>query len=141
MIKYKLECKKCTKMFDSWFSSSKEYDRIKKLKLLNCSYCNSKRIDKTLMAPNLISKNKKLEKYNTHKIRNIKKQIQNYQKFIKKHFRYVGDNFSYEARSIHYSKKNNKEGIYGTAKREEIEELRGEGIFTQSIPWVNDKEN
>ena len=141
MIKYKLECKKCTKMFDSWFSSSKEYDRIKKLKLLNCSYCNSKKIDKTLMAPNLISKNKKLEKYNTDKIRNIKKQIQNYKKFIKKHFRYVGDNFSYEARSIHYSKKNNKEGIYGNAKREEIEELRDEGIFTQSIPWVNDKEN
>ena len=57
MIKYKLKCKKCTKSFDSWFSSSKEFERIKKLKLLNCNFCKSKNIDKTLMAPNLKSKN------------------------------------------------------------------------------------
>ena len=57
MIKYKLQCKKCTKSFDSWFSSSKEFERIKKLKLLNCNFCKSKNIDKTLMAPNLRSKN------------------------------------------------------------------------------------
>ena len=48
MIKYKLQCKKCTKSFDSWFSSSKEFERIKKLKLLNCNFCKSKNIDKTL---------------------------------------------------------------------------------------------
>ena len=45
MIKYKLQCKKCSKTFDSWFSSSREFERIKKLKLLNCNYCKSKNID------------------------------------------------------------------------------------------------
>ena len=29
MIKYKLTCKNCNKFFDSWFSSSKEYDKLK----------------------------------------------------------------------------------------------------------------
>ena len=30
MIKYKLICKKCNLDFDSWFASSKEYDKLKK---------------------------------------------------------------------------------------------------------------
>ena len=30
MIKYKLFCKECNLKFDSWFASSKEYDKLKK---------------------------------------------------------------------------------------------------------------
>ncbi len=30
MIKYRLICKDCETTFDSWFSSSKEYERLKK---------------------------------------------------------------------------------------------------------------
>ena len=105
MIKYKLKCKKCVKTFDSWFSSSKEFDRIKKLKLLNCNFCKSKSIDKTLMAPNLKSRIDNEVKFNESNFKKLKIQIRNYQNFIKKNFKYVGDNFAYEARSIHYSKK------------------------------------
>ena len=32
MIKYKLICKDCNNIFDSWFSSSKEYEKLKKRK-------------------------------------------------------------------------------------------------------------
>ena len=42
MIKYRLECEDCKGKFDSWFSSSKEFDKLKKLKLINCNSCNSK---------------------------------------------------------------------------------------------------
>ena len=55
MIKYKLICKKCKTSFDSWFSSSKEYERLKKLKNLNCHYCNSFNVEKTLMSPSVVN--------------------------------------------------------------------------------------
>ena len=56
MIKYKLICKNCDLLFDSWFSSSKEYEKLKKKNFLNCHNCNSKKVEKTLMAPQLMSK-------------------------------------------------------------------------------------
>jgi len=34
MIKYRLNCKDCATAFDSWFSSSKEYEKLKKFKHL-----------------------------------------------------------------------------------------------------------
>ena len=37
-------------------------------------------------------------------------------------------------------KKKNK-GIYGNASREEIKDLRDEGIDTEVIPWIEDKNN
>ena len=59
MIKYKLICKKCDLKFDSWFASSNEYERLKKKKLLNCHRCNSAKVEKTIMAPQLINNIKK----------------------------------------------------------------------------------
>ena len=61
MIKYCLKCKICSLEFESWFSSSTEFDRLKKLKHLNCQNCNSTKIEKSLMTPNLTkTKNKSL---------------------------------------------------------------------------------
>ena len=56
MIKYKLVCKNCDLSFDSWFASSKEYEKLKKRQLLNCHKCNSKKIEKSLMAPKLMNR-------------------------------------------------------------------------------------
>ena len=50
MIKYCLKCKNCSLEFESWFSSSKEFDRLKKLKHLKCQNCNSIKIEKSLMS-------------------------------------------------------------------------------------------
>ena len=58
MIKYNLLCK-CGKTFESWFSSSNEYDSQRKKKLINCIYCNSTSIKKSIMSPNLFSKSNK----------------------------------------------------------------------------------
>ena len=54
MIKFRLSCKDCETIFDSWFSSSKEYERLKKKNFLNCHNCNSLNIEKTLMSPSVL---------------------------------------------------------------------------------------
>ena len=141
MIKYSLTCKDCDLTFESWFGSSKEYEKLKKKKLLNCHSCNSLNVDKSLMAPSINKKNydkadKELKKY-----KKIKKTITEYQSFIKKNFEYVGENFAYEARSIHYNDKKKEKGIYGTASKEDLKELSEEGIDAQVLPWVEDNSN
>ena len=142
MIKYKLICKNCDLKFDSWFASSNEYERLKNKKLLNCHKCNSIKVEKTIMAPQLISQNfKNDEKINLEKYNKVKKTIKDYQKFIKDNFKYVGDNFAYEARSIHYNGKKKSKGIYGSASKEDLKELKEEGIDAQMIPWIDEKEN
>ena len=142
MIKYKLICNDCETTFDSWFASSKEYEKLKKKNFLVCHNCNSQQVEKTLMAPKLINSNKNSkDSLDIVKYDNIKKTIKNYQKFIKDNFKYVGENFAYEARSIHYNTKKKKKGIYGSASKKDLKELREEGIETQMIPWIEDKDN
>ncbi len=94
------------------------------------------------MAPNFISNSngENLGKKEL-KIKEINKKIKEYQKFIKNNFEYVGKNFVYEARSIHYNKKKKNKGIFGTATNDEIKELNDEGIVTETIPWIEDKNN
>ena len=142
MIKYRLICKNCDISFDSWFASSKEFEKLKKKNFLSCHNCQSKKIEKTLMAPMFI--NKSLTKNSDKafaKTKEVHKKIKEFQKFIKNNFDYVGKNFAYEARLIHYDKKKKTKGIYGTASKEEMRELKEEGIRTEVIPWVDDKSN
>lgn len=141
MIKYRLECKNCKISFDSWFASSKEFEKLKKRNLINCHTCNSIKVEKTLMAPKVLSKNLKNNDNNFQKYKNINKKLREYQRFIKNNFKYVGDNFAYEARSIHYNNKKNQKGIFGTASNDQIKELKEEGINTEIIPWIEDKNN
>ena len=143
MIKYNLVCKKCNLIFDSWFASSLEFDKLEKKKLINCHSCGSIRVEKNLMAPKLISKTIRHKDDNKDllKFKKIRKTINKYQKFIKKNFDYVGENFAYEARSIHYNEKKTDKGIYGTASKRDLKELKEEGIDAQVIPWVESENN
>ena len=140
MIKYLLNCRDCRIEFESWFASSKEFDKLKKKNLLNCQQCSSEKIEKSLMRPNLANSNFKNDKILKNK-KNVKKKLREYQKFIKENFEYVGENFAYEARLIHYNKNKNKKNIYGKASIEDVKELKEEGIETTTIPWIKDKEN
>ena len=50
MIKYNLKC--CNDHeFESWFSDSNEFDNLKKKNLLECIFCSSKEVNKSIMAP------------------------------------------------------------------------------------------
>ena len=138
MIKYNLACE-CGKDFESWFSSSTEYDVLKKRKLVNCIYCNSTSVKKSIMSPNLpVKLNENSKKVQLEK--NIKKQLLNFRRYIEKNCKNVGDNFPQEARNIHYDKKTSK-GIYGKATQEEANELLEEGIEVGTIPWINKYDN
>ena len=110
-------------------------------KLLNCHVCNSKKVEKTLMAPKLLKKDNNRNDNAIVKIKEINTKLKEYQKFIKNNFEYVGKNFVYEARTIHYNDKKRNKGIYGTASKEEIKELREEGINAEMIPWLENKNN
>ena len=138
MIKYNLICN-CKKTFESWFSSSSEFDSLCKKKMVKCIYCNSSLVKKTVMAPRLASKSNKISK-KTKLEKDIKKQLINFRKYIEKNCKNVGDKFTQEARSIHYDKKTSQ-GIYGRATPEETSELLEEGIEVATVPWVDKSEN
>ena len=141
MIKYRLSCKNCSNNFDSWFATSKEFEKLKNKKILSCPKCNSIKIKKSLMAPSIINRKNNILDQKKHK--EIKNKLKEYKKFIEKNFEYVGNNFAYEARSVHYNNKINKKrkGIYGKVTVKEAKELAEEGIESEIIPWVIDKEN
>mgnify|MGYP001494576033 CR=1 FL=1 len=141
MIKYSLICKNCELSFESWFANSKEYEKLKRKKLLTCHKCNSSNVDKSLMAPSINKQNYFVSDKRKKKYNKIKKTIAEYQNFIKNNFKYVGENFAYEARSIHYDSKKKEKGIYGTASKKDLKELAEEGIDTQIIPWIEDNNN
>ena len=141
MIKYRLLCKGCSQDFDSWFTSSKEFEKLKKSKFINCPNCNSFKIEKSLMAPSIINNKEKSINLNQRKHPKIKNKLKEYKNFIKNNFEYVGDNFTYEARSIHYNNKKKDKGIYGTASKKDLKELSEEGIDAQMLPWLKDKNN
>ncbi len=137
MIKYILICHN-EHEFESWFSDSKEFEKLKTKKLLECIYCNSKNISKSIMSPSisvLKNTNEKIEKLNT-KIQNEKKELIKIRKFIEKNFEFVGDKFSKRVREIYYDKKS-KKTIYGTTTAKERAELLDEGIEILSVPWFN----
>ena len=142
MIKYKLLCNDCETTFDSWFSSSVEYEKLKKKKFINCHICNSLNVEKTLMSPSVFrSVTKKNNDGKSEQYKEIKKKLLEYQRFIKKNFEYVGENFVYETRSAHYKNKKTAKKIYGTATKEDLKELKEEGIEVEVIPWIKDNTN
>tara|TARA_B100000123_G_scaffold39536_1_gene26032 strand:+ start:103 stop:525 length:423 start_codon:yes stop_codon:yes gene_type:complete len=137
MIKYNLKCQN-NHEFESWFSNSEEFDKLNKKDLLECIYCSSKKISKSIMSPRISNLNIKNAKFDltNREIKNEKDQLLRLRKYIEKNFDYVGKDFSKKVREVYYDKKS-KKAIYGTATSKEREELAEEGIDLLSIPWIN----
>ncbi len=136
MIKYNLKCHN-EHEFESWFSDSKEFDKLNKKKMLECIYCSSKKIGKSIMAPMISNPNNKSEQF---KFLDINLQVEKnkllqFRKYIEKNFEYVGKDFSRKVREVYYDKKN-KKAIYGTTTSKERDELTEEGIDLFTIPWI-----
>ena len=137
MIKYNLKCKNKHE-FESWFLDSKEFDRLHKKKLIECVFCKTTSIKKSIMSPRIVNNNE--VPFPTQEIKKIKKDLIKLRRFVEKNFENVGDNLPNEVRKIHYSKNKNK-NIYGTASLKQTEELREEGIDLTTSPWIQDNEN
>ena len=94
------------------------------------------------MSPNVFrSKNDSKTDRQASKYKKNEKINFEYQNFIKKNFDYVGEDFAYEARSIYYKNKKTRKGIYGTATKEDLKELKEEGIETKIISWIKNTTN
>ena len=136
MIKYNLKCEN-NHNFDAWFSDSSNFEEQNKKNLIFCPKCNSTKIEKNIMAPNIGSK--KQSYTNALKIeKNYEKIIKNVRKHVEKNFEYVGNKFADEARAIHYGEKEERE-IYGETSVEEAVDLIEEGVNVSPIPGVDPK--
>ena len=134
MIKYQLKCE-CGKEFESWFASSKEFDKLEKKKMLSCICGTSNKISKQLMSPQVRGATKTDGDKQKEIYQNVQKKLADLRKYVEKNAEYVGDKSASEARSIYYDKKNVR-NIYGVTTPEETSELLDEGIEVSSVPWV-----
>ena len=77
MIKYNLKCKHKHE-FESWFLDSKEFEKLKSKKMIECIFCKTKSIEKSIMAPSVLNQEQKQE--NQKSIKYIKKIQKNLSK-------------------------------------------------------------
>ena len=136
MIKYTLICNN-GHQFDSWFSDSASFEKLKEKGHLECAICSSKKVEKSLMAPLVTPKKKEtlLSKQSA-----LEKEIKALKKKIMATATDVGENFSAEARAMHYGEKEEKP-IVGKTTVDEAKELAEEGIPFTPLPWSDDKVN
>ena len=106
MIKYNLKCNK-NHEFESWFADLNEFEKLNEKKLLECIYCSSKKITKSIMSPMVSGiKNNKNELIELNTIQQKEKNnLIKIRKYIENNFENVGKNFSNKVREIYYDKK------------------------------------
>jgi len=157
-MKFNLRCN-LDHDFEGWFPNKDELLKQIDKGLVECPYCGTINVKKTLSSPNISTKsNKKLTDttknlnssssklqdvndnfeskntvFNNYQLRKIYKNLQ---KTIEKEFTNVGSNFANEARKIHYGEKKPK-NIYGKCSESERVDLEKEGVDFASIPWVS----
>ena len=157
-MKFNLRCN-IDHDFEGWFPNKDELLKQIGKGLVECPYCGTINVKKTLSSPyistksnkkltdttkNLNSSSSKLQDvndnfeskntvFNNYQLRKIYKNLQ---KTIEKEFTNVGSNFANEARKIHYGEKKPK-NIYGKCSESERVDLEKEGVDFASIPWVS----
>ena len=87
MIKYNLKCNN-NHEFESWFSDSSEFDKLNKKKLLECIYCASNKIKKSIMAPMISGTKSKKDNINffNKNLSNKKKELLELRNYVEKNF-------------------------------------------------------
>ena len=139
MIKYNLTCNK-GHQFESWFSNSDSFEKLKKQGHLECAVCSSKEIEKSLMAPRITPHSSKKKETLISAESALEKEIKALKNKIQKTATDVGENFPTEARAMHYGEKEGKP-IIGKTTLEEARDLAEEGIPFSPLPWNDDKVN
>ena len=160
MIKYALVCER-KHDFDIWFSDSGDYDKQRKRGLVTCPVCDSKKIEKAIMAPSLGRGTKKRSARveapmsppdaavapAPEQVAMISPQEQEFRaklKELRDHLTAKADNvgkkFPEEARKMHYGEVEHR-SIYGEASPDEAKELHDEGIEFHPLPVLPDERN
>ena len=135
MIHYSLQCEQ-EHGFEGWFASSADFDRQLERGLVTCPVCESTRVSKLLMAPNVTTGRQKdrtqavaMDTMRRDMIAKIKDAV----KEIRANADDVGERFPEEARKIHYGETEAR-GIIGQASADEAQALTEEGIEIAPLP-------
>ncbi len=156
MIKYSLACDKAHD-FEAWFKTSSAYEAQRKRGLVLCPECGSKKVNKALMAPNIVTRqNRKSEaltgpagsagevvKVATHlteRQQAVLALMRDLRKEVETKAEYVGPKFAEEARKIHDDEAPQR-GIYGEATPEEARALYEDGIEVFPLPVLPEDKN
>ena len=134
MIVLNLICKNCDNEFEGWFSSRQSCEKQVKKSMVECTICNSTKIEKFLSRPN-VAVHKGKSKSRNEDSKTLRLKLKELKTYVKNNCEYVGDQFPYEARRVHYDNLNKP--IYGYATKKEVDELKEEGIQTTSIKEEN----
>jgi hypothetical protein len=159
MIHYNLRCAN-GHGFESWFQSSSAYESQEKRKLVSCPVCGSTRVERAIMAPQIVSKKGRetatpvptapapttetpvpastpLLMAQEHELRAKLKELRDH---IVKNADNVGERFPNEARKMHYGDIEHRP-IYGEASPEEARALIEEGVEVMPLPTLPDDRN
>ena len=131
MIVYNLRCKNSHE-FEGWFKDSAAFDAQAASNKLVCPICNSKKVEKSIMAP-AVSGTKKTNVSAPEEMRKMRQFMTGLRKHVVENAENVGANFAEEARKIHYGEVKER-AIYGDATVKEAIELVEEGIEVAPLP-------
>ena len=147
MIKFSLICE-CSAKFEGWFPSNEDYENQLAQGQLLCPLCDSTKVRKDIMSPNIKKKSTKTPRQRGKqtmlemakgqmvmggRARILLKQLE---KHVTDNFENVGKNFPREARKAIKGKRN--EDFYGTATKKEADKLVKEGIDLFHVPKIRD---
>jgi hypothetical protein len=158
MIRYNLRCEK-GHSFESWFQSSSAYESQEKRKLVSCPACGSVKVERAIMAPQIVSKKGReaavpapVEASTTETAAQgstpllmaqeieLRAKIKELRDHIVKNADNVGERFPNEARKMHYGDIEHRP-IYGEASPEEARSLIDEGVEVSPLPVLPDDRN
>jgi hypothetical protein len=155
MIRYNLRCAK-GHSFESWFQSSAAYESQEKRKLVSCPACGSVKVERAIMAPQVVSKKGReaavpeapttdaTAQASTPLLmaqeRELRAKIKELRDHIVKNADNVGERFPNEARKMHYGDIEHRP-IYGEASPEEARSLLEEGVEVSPLPILPDDRN
>lgn len=158
MIRYNLRCEK-EHSFESWFQSSAAYESQEKRKLVSCPACGSVKVERAIMAPQIVSKKGReaavpapAEAPTTGATAQgstpllmaqeleLRAKIKELRDHIVKNADNVGERFPNEARKMHYGDIEHRP-IYGEASPEEARSLIDEGVEVSPLPVLPDDRN
>ena len=156
MILYSLHCAR-GHAFESWFQSSSAYDAQVKRQLVSCPACGSVRVEKAIMAPQIVSKRRRdgavpapapaaevTAPASTPLLlaqeRELRAKLRELREHIVKNADNVGERFPNEARKMHYGDIEHRP-IYGEASPDEARALIEEGLEVSPLPVLPDDRN
>jgi hypothetical protein len=156
MIRYSLRCER-DHAFESWFQSSSAFDSQVKRKLVTCPACGSAKVEKAIMAPQIVSKKGReiaapaptapaettageATPLLMAQERELRAKLKELREHIVKNADNVGERFPNEARKMHYGDIEHRP-IYGEASPDEARALIEEGVEVSPLPVLPEDRN